>query len=95
MKTERHVGKHSALGAPYGKTGPSSSRPWPCPGEQAVTEDIYYPAALRCAQIEAEEAKRDAEAWKKTAFAMSNRAFKYQVLALLGWAAVIVMGVLV
>lgn len=90
---ERRVGKHPALGAPYGKTDPSSAPPWPCPGEQAVTKDIYYPAALRCAQIEAEEAKRQVHEAKKLALRMTKHAVFYQVLALLGWAAVVVMGV--
>lgn len=73
------------------RTQASSGSKWPCPGEQAVTDDIYYPAALRCAQIEAEEANRNAERWRKTAVQMAKHAVAYQVLALLGWAATVVM----
>lgn len=66
---------------------------WPCPGEQAVSEDIYYPAALKCAQVEAENARSDSARWRKTSVAMAKHAQIYQVLALLGWVAVVVMGV--
>lgn len=72
---------------------PSDAPKWPCPGEQAVPDDIYYPAALRCAQIEAEEANRQKHEALKLAVRMSKHAIAYQVLALLGWAAVVVMGV--
>ena len=93
MKSERHVGKHPALGAPYGKTAPASIPPWPCPGEQAVPDDIYGPAALHMAQVEAQEANRQKHEALKLAIRMSKHAIVYQVLALLGWAAVVVMGV--
>ena len=86
MKNERHIGKHPAFDAPYGKT-------WPCPGEQAVSDEIYYPAALRCAQIEAAEARRQAHEATKLAMRMAKHGIFYQVLAILGWAAVVVMGV--
>lgn len=72
---------------------PSDAPKWPCPGEQAVTEDIYYPAALRCAQIEAQEAKRQKHEATKLALRVTKYAVFYQVLALLGWVAVVVMGV--
>lgn len=72
---------------------PSDAAKWPCPGQQAVTDDIYYPAALRCAQIEAAEAKRQAHEAKKLAVRMAKHSVAYRVLALLGWAAVVVMGV--
>lgn len=89
----RFPGKHPALGAPYGKIAPSPATPWPCPGEQAVPNDIYGPAALHMAQVEAQEAKRQKHEATKLALRMTKHAVLYQVLALLGWAAVVVMGV--
>lgn len=93
MKSERRVGKHPALSAPYGVTKPSTAPMWPCPGEQAVPDDIYGPAALRMAHVEAQEANRQKHEALKLAIRMSKHAIAYQVLALLGWAAVVVMGV--
>lgn len=73
---------------------PSDAPKWPCPGEQAVPDHIYGPAALHMAQVEAQEAKRQEHEAKKLALRMTKHACFYQVLALLGWAAVIVTEVL-
>lgn len=66
---------------------------WPCPGEQAVSDDIYYPAALRLAQQQADFHQSRSRAYAFSFFDERRSRRVYQVLALLGWAAVVVMGV--
>ena len=53
---------------------------------QATRNDLYYPAALEC-----ERAARQASALEACKERRARRV--YQLLALLGWAAVVVMGV--
>lgn len=72
MKSERPVGKHPALGAPY--------------GSQATPNAEYWPRVLEKHRLCERQAIARADSERR-----ARRT--YQVLALLGWAAVVVMGV--
>lgn len=70
----------------FAPLAPSQAPIWECPSEQATPDHLYYPAALECERATS-QAYRNLHAKERRVRRV------YQVLALLGWAAVVVMGV--